>query len=71
MNKLKPIPREMIERAHLISDHEEALLYRVTEVFANCMRIAHQNKQCVGAKNDYYITLEQLERELLTMPKSF
>lgn len=68
---MKPIPQSEIEKAHLISDNEEALAFRITAVYANLMRIAHSNNQTVGEKNDYYITLEQLERELLAMPKSF
>lgn len=39
-------------------------------VYADLMRLAHNNNQVVGEKNDYYITLEQLENALMKMEKS-
>lgn len=53
-----------------ITKQEEALAFRITAVYADLMQLAHANKQVVGEKNDYYVTLQQLENALLAMPKS-
>lgn len=50
---------------------EEKLAYRITRVYAELMQLAHNNRQTVGEKNDYYVTLEQLENALMAMQKSF
>lgn len=71
MKELKPISAEQMAVADAISDCEKALAYRITAVYGNIMQFAHQNSQTVGEKNDYYITLEQLEKFLLEMPKGF
>ncbi len=34
-------------------------------IYVNCVDIAHKLNQTVGEKNDYYITLEQLEGFLM------
>lgn len=54
-----------------ITSQEEALAFRITAVYADLMQLAQQNNQTVGEKNDYYVTLQQLENALLNMPKSF
>ena len=69
--ELKTISPEQIELATTISDNEEAMAFRITAVYANLMQLAHSNKQTVGDKNDYYVTLKQLENALMSMPKSF
>lgn len=69
--QLKPISSEKMAVADAISDCEESLAFRITAVYGNIMQFSHQNNQIVGEKNDYYITLEQLEKFLLAMPKSF
>jgi len=69
--QLKPISAEQMAVADAISDCEKALAYRITAVYANIMQFAHQNNQIVSEKNNYYVTLEQLEKFLLGMPKSF
>lgn len=37
------------------------------EIYATLIRIARENQQTVGEKNDYYVTLQQLERVLITL----
>lgn len=32
------------------------------KIYTEAIRLAHVHEQTVGEKNDYYITLEQLER---------
>jgi hypothetical protein len=54
----------------ILKQEEETIAYRITEVYANLMRLAHNNNQTVGEKHDYYVTLEQLENALMAMPKS-
>jgi hypothetical protein len=54
-----------------MTPQEEQFALRVTAMYANLMQFAHSNNQTVGEKNDYYVTLEQLENALLAMPKSF
>lgn len=34
------------------------------EIYLNATEVSQKNNQTVGEKNDYYITLEQLERIL-------
>ena len=36
-----------------------------TEIYTKAIELARKNKQVIGEKNDYYITLEQLERLLM------
>ena len=33
----------------------------VVEIYSNAIALAQKNNQVVGRKNDYYITIEQLE----------
>lgn len=68
---LKPISQEQIAVANAISDCEEALDHRIATVFGNILKFSHMNYQVIGEKNDYYVTLEQLHKFLLEMPKSF
>ena len=35
--------------------------YMLEEIYLKAVELAHDNKQTVGEKNNYYITLEQLE----------
>lgn len=43
---------------------EEKVAYRLTGMYADLMQFAQSNHQVVGEKNDYYITLQQLEGAL-------
>lgn len=38
---------------------------QLPEIYAQAIVLARANKQIVGDKNDYYITLEQLEKILI------
>lgn len=52
---------------------EEAVDYRIVGAYGDMMQFAQQNKQIVGPfiteKNEYYLTLEQIERFLQTLKK--
>lgn len=54
-----------------IKPEEEILALRIVDVYASLMQLSSSKNQTVGEKNDYYVTLEQLEQALLAMPKSF
>jgi hypothetical protein len=46
------------------NEMQEKVSYRLTAMYAYLMQFAHSNKQTTGEKNDYYVTLEQLEGAL-------
>ena len=47
-----------------LTNWKEKIEYYLLGMYANLMQFAHSNNQVIGTKNDYYITLEHLERAL-------
>ena len=47
----------------------EKLDYKLIDMYANLMQFAHSNNQVAGEKNNYYVTLEHLERSLQDLIK--
>lgn len=41
----------------------------LTALYFNAVTLSHRTEQTVGEKNDYYITLEQLESLIQQVPK--